>query len=347
MLSLSEQPLWLNIALFTIAALAVWRAGTRLSAYAEVISDRTGLGKAFTGALLLGGITSLPEIAAGVTAAAIGNAPLAVNNVLGGITMQVALLAVADRVVRARPIASLIGQSAVMLQGSLLILVLALTTVVIVLNDLPLWRGGIGSLAIAALVLLCFFMIQRHRQGGTWRPVEDSPAAAPRQSHRREQVQSYTRRRLIGSAVAAGAVILIGGFVLANTADALARQTGLGANLAGFVLLAIATSLPELSTTIAAVRLGQYDMAFSNILGTNLLDVSFLLLIDLTYAGGPVLNEVADFSAISAVLGIAVTTLYMVGFIERRTNTVARLGIDSLLVLCVYLGGLFVLFSIR
>jgi cation:H+ antiporter len=88
--------LWTLGAIFAVAAVVVWLAGTRLTRYVDGISTKTGLGKAFTGMLLLGGITSLPEVAAVSTSAAVGNAPLAVNNLLGTASINLILLAVAD-----------------------------------------------------------------------------------------------------------------------------------------------------------------------------------------------------------------------------------------------------------
>ena len=67
-------PLPVNLALFAAAAAVVWLAGTRVAGYASTIAERTGIGKAVVGALLLGGITSLPEVATTGTAAASGNA---------------------------------------------------------------------------------------------------------------------------------------------------------------------------------------------------------------------------------------------------------------------------------
>jgi cation:H+ antiporter len=115
----------------------------------------------------------------------------------------------------------------------------------------------------------------------------------------------------------------------------------------GAVLVAIATSLPEVSSTVAAVRLGQYELAFADIFGTNLLDLALVTLADAGYAGPPVLNEVGRFSSFAALLGIAVTGIFLGGLIERRDRVVLRMGVDSALVLVVYLGGLLVLYGLR
>lgn len=94
---MDSLPLWLNAVLFLPAAAAIWWAGVRLERYADVIAQRTGLGQAFTGMLLLAAATSLPEVATTITAVAVlGNPTLAVHNLLGGVALQTGLLVVAD-----------------------------------------------------------------------------------------------------------------------------------------------------------------------------------------------------------------------------------------------------------
>lgn len=102
----------------------VWRAGTHLSKAADAIADRTGLGQAFIGALLLGGATSLPEIAATGSASLLGNAPMAVNNIFGGIAMQVTVLAIADAFLGRDSLTARTRKAGVILDGVRLALVL-------------------------------------------------------------------------------------------------------------------------------------------------------------------------------------------------------------------------------
>ena len=67
---------------------------------------------------------------------------------------------------------------------------------------------------------------------------------------------------------------------------AISQQTGLGASFVGVALVAASTSLPELSTALAAVRRGNHQMAVSNILGTNCLEVALFFVGDAAYRGG-------------------------------------------------------------
>ncbi|MEZ6090326.1 MAG: hypothetical protein R3C05_20330 [Pirellulaceae bacterium] len=129
MLDFSSYSLPINAALFGVGAVFVWLAGTKLSMYVDLFADRTGLGKAFAGALLLGGATSLPELATTLTAASSGAAELAGTNLLGGVAMQVAVLALIDVfVLRGRPLTLFSPQASVLMVGVMLIVMIALAS---------------------------------------------------------------------------------------------------------------------------------------------------------------------------------------------------------------------------
>jgi cation:H+ antiporter len=142
-------------------------------------------------------------------------------------------------------------------------------------------------------------------------------------------------------------MILASGYVLASASDVLAERTGLGSAFMGAVLVALATSLPEVSTTLGAVRIGAYAMAYANIFGANILDAAIILLADAAYPGPAVLNEVGLSDAAAGLLGIVLTAVWLVGLLRRRGRVVLGLGVDSGVVLVVYLAGVVLLFSLR
>jgi cation:H+ antiporter len=352
MIDFAQQGLAVNLAIFAAAAACVWAAGTKLSAYASAISAHTGVGKALLGLLLLGGITSLPELAVSLTSAYSGNAPLAVNNILGGVTMQVAILAIADFAIGRRALTSVVPDPVVILQGSLNVLLLSLVPVAILVGDVSFLGVGAWAWAILALALFSFHKLAQSEGRTPWQPRDLRPTAAQQRSSKRKKKEKGdetedTLRVVVGKTLVAGTVILVAGFLISRTAEAIAEQTGLGASFVGAVLVAISTSLPEVSTVLSAVRLGHYTMAISDILGTNLFDIGLLFAIDAAAGGDPVLNRVGAFSAVGAMLGIAVTALFLIGLAERRDRTVLRMGVDSAAVLVVYLGGLGLLYTLR
>jgi cation:H+ antiporter len=347
MMDFTQQNVALNLAIFGGAAALVWAAGTRPSEYAGAISAHTGIGKALLGLLLLGGITSLPELAVSLTSAYSGNAALAVNNILGGVTMQVAILAFADFAIGRRALTSVVPDPVVILQGSLNVLLLSLVPIAILVGDIPLFGIGVWAWAILALALFSFYKLAQAEGRRPWEPTNLKGPEAQHHSSKKEDKIKDSLRIVVGKTAVAGTVILIAGFFISRTGEAIAEQTGLGASFVGAVLVAISTSLPEVSTVLSAVRLGHYTMAISDILGTNLFDIGLLFAIDTMAAGEPVFNRVGAFSAVGAMLGIAVTALFLIGLAERRDRTILRMGIDSAAVLVVYLGGLGLLYTLR
>jgi cation:H+ antiporter len=331
---LGSLPLWVNVALFVASGALIWTMGKRLAGHADAIAEKTGLSRAFLGAALLGGITSLPELSTTLTASALGNGPLAVNNLIGGVSMQVVVLALADSFSGREPLSAVRGPPVILLQGCLGVVMLAVTAAGVVMGEprLPVgpWAGSVTVLGMGGFFLL-------HRAGATaLRPAGPaSPAGADRSA-----------RTLWVKTAVSGLGVFVGGVVGAQSADAIATQTGLGSGLLGFYLLSTATSLPEISTTLAAARMGLAGMAFANIFGSNVIDLTLLGLADLVYAGEPVLNSEGSFAVFGCLLGIVLTALYLVGIIERRDRAVAHWGPDSLAVVALYVAGAGALYAL-
>jgi len=348
--NLAEASLAVAIPIFLVAAVLVWIAGVRITRYANVISERTGLGQALIGFLLLGGVTSLPELAVAVSAAVSGDQALAVNSILGGVAMQVAILAVADMMIGRRALTHFIPDPSVFLQASLKILVLSIVAAGLVVGDRPVLGIGLWSWVLLVATGASVWILSRVSSRPAWVP-DDRRVSKQAEAQRASEVAATDSDKSIAwavwRAVVAGAVIVVAGYALSRTGDAIATQSGLGQSFVGAAFLAVATSLPELSTVLSAMRAGLYTMAMSDIFGTNILDVSFLFVVDLAGGDGAVLADGSAFSTFAALIGITVTAIFIVGLAERRDRTVLRMGYDSLAVLLTYLAGLVVLYFLR
>ena len=135
--------------------------------------------------------------------------------------------------------------------------------------------------------------------------------------------------------------------MLVETAQTIADQSALGSSFIGVTLLAASTSLPELSTTIAAVRLGAYTMALSSIFGSNLIMVLVLFPADMFYRQGETLRQADDTAQLALLSGILVTTIYVTGLLMKKKPRVLGMGMDSVLVLAVYLASVYAFYSAR
>jgi cation:H+ antiporter len=362
LLSFENYSLWLNAAVFVAAGVCVWFAGSKLSVLADVISERTGLGHAFVGLLLLATATSLPEVATATTAAAIGNAQLVTGNLLGGILMQTTLLAAMDLLLVRRGVLTFFAPDAkLMINGVMLVALLSLVVAGIAAGgSLALWGISIWT----PLIFACYLLILWTTYSGgeaQWyprNPPEPDRPKPPRpqdeaqlegddlQQQETAQYRDRTRLQLYGGFALGALVILAAGFILAQVGDAIAVQTGIGSTLIGAVLLAVATSLPEISTTSKAVRLGAYSMAISNVFGSNAFNASLLFLGDVVYRPGPILEAAADSVLLLTGLTIFATCAHLWGMLERKNQTILGMGVPSAVVLVTYIGAIILMYSV-
>jgi cation:H+ antiporter len=344
----ASLPIAANLGIFAATSAVVWFAGIKLTAYAKVIADKTGAEQAFIGILLLGAVVSLPEMATTVAAAALGHVDLAVNTLFGGIAVTIAILAVTDALTGPEPLSTDISHPIVLLQGILVVLFLTIAVAGAVVGDIAI--GGVGLWTTALFGLYIWFVVLAKHYGESEPWIARDKQTGKARPERARGASEAQRTSLLAVSIrtaAAAAAILVAGFLLASTGEALAEQTGLGASFVGMLLGGVATSLPEITTTVTAVRLAQYEMAFADAFGTNLFSAMLLFVADLAYRGEPVLNQVDRFSLFAALLGIALTAVYLAGLVERRRKTVFRMGIDSVIVLLGYSGGMVVLFFLR
>ena len=112
------------------------------------------------------------------------------------------------------------------------------------------------------------------------------------------------------------------------------------------MLVGLATSLPELSSIRTAIKIKRFDLAIGDVMGTNILNVAVLFVVDLAYREGPALENAGRFEALAALSAMAVTGLFVAGVLARRPETVLRLSTASWGVLATYAAGLAVLASI-
>lgn len=341
----SDLPAALNIAIFVLSSAVVWISGVRLSAHAKSLSDRLGGRQALVGILLLGGIVSLPEMATSVSAAFLGNAPFAINTLLGGIAVTMVILAIVDGIVGFEPLSVDIAHPVVLLQGVFVIIFLGVAAAGLVAGDRYIPGSGIGFWTGLLLVFYFLFimLIKRYERSDPWVPKDVAKIPQPEDGPRDP---SPTRQIALRVAVS-GTAIVTGGFLLAGSGEVLAEYTGLGASFFGLVLGGFATSLPELSTLYSAVRLRQYEMAFADTFGTNLFSTMLLFFADAAYPSEPILNAAGRFSLFSILLGITMTAVFLAGLLIRRNYSICKMGVDSIIVVAIYLLGLAVLYHMR
>jgi len=323
------------VLVFAAAGVATWIAGIYLSKATDVLDERFGLGDAVGGMLLLGLAGSLPELAITASAALSGHLSLAVGNLMGGIAMQTLVLVFLDATSRKKqPLTSLVSDTSPLLES---MLVIGLVTIAVMGGFLP-ETTAVGpvspaSIGIVLLFLLGIMGLNRARTRRVWAIATEAPPAVGEASNR---FKASTTALVLGVFGAASLVTLFAGVMLEQTGNQLADDMGMNGVVFGATILAAVTALPEISSGIAAVRLGQVGLAMSDIYGGNAMQLTFFLLADLL-AGDPVLSTASDQSLWLGTTGAVVTGIFAYGLLVRNDRKVIGLGRDSLLVLLTYL----------
>lgn len=334
-------------ALFAVAAAFVWLAGIWLSDTTDALEKRFGFGEAIGGLVILAITTNLPEIAITTGAAVSGDLGIAIGNILGGIAVQTAVLVVIDAFgVRGRPPLTYRAASLVLvLEGALVIAVLIVAVMGHFLpRDLAVAGIGPGEGLIVLIWVMGLWLIDRSREALPWHAAGNPPDGQEVRRGHATQMRSAsamaagTNRVLVRFAVAS-VVTLVAGLVLEQSGERLASGLGLSGVVFGATVLAASTSLPEVSTGIASVRMGDYQLAVSDIFGGNaFLPVLFLWAGLLS--GHAVLPEITAVDIYLTGLGILLTVVYVWGLIARPVLRIGPMGVDSAIALALYVAGM-------
>ena len=346
---LSTLSLPVLILIFVTAAAVVWIAGTRLSDATDIYSAHFGFGEALGGLLFLAIATNLPEIAITSSAALRQNIEIATGNILGGIAIQTVVLVVLDvfGVRGRRSLTYWAGSLDLVLEG---VLLMAILTVAVMGTQLPasliIGRVEPAGLLITVLWLVGIWLIGKARTGLPWHEEGHAPggqieprgvAKAKKRRDAQNKGVSITRTAIVF--VASAIVTLVAGVVLEMSGGDIAGRVGMDGVLFGSTFLAAATALPEVSTGMASVKLGDYKLAVSDIFGGNaFLPVLFLLASLLS--GQAALPQAQSTDIYLTGLGSLLTAIYLYGLIFRPSRRILRMGIDSLLVLILYAIGI-------
>ena len=132
----------------------------------------------------------------------------------------------------------------------------------------------------------------------------------------------------------------IAGWVIAETALELSAQTGMSQAIMGTLFTSVATSLPELVTTLAAVRRGALQLAVGGIIGGNTYDVLFLALSDAAYREGSLYHAMEPRHVFLIALALAMSAVLLLGLLRREKSGAGNIGFESVLVLAIYAGAL-------
>jgi len=333
-----------NILLFVIAAGLIGYFGVKMTYVARQLAQETGMGEAVMGAVFIGASTSLSGITASITAAAQGHAELAVSNSLGGIAAQTLFLAVADMFYRKANLEHAAASAENLMMSAFLIVMLAIPLLAIAIPDISLLAVHPASIITLLAYGFGIHILTRTHKMPMWYPKRTRDTRLEKEapgSRKRRFSPSLWLQFLICSVVVA-----VAGWFLASSGIIIAEHTGLSQGIVGGVFIAISTSLPELVIAVSAVRMGALTLAVGDIIGGNAFDTLFISMSDIAYREGSIYLDITRNEIFWLAMAILMTGVLLMGLLHRERHGIANIGMESFLVIVLYLSGLGVLLYI-
>ena len=333
MVEVNAPVVWLE---FGVALLVIGFAGSRLAKYGDVIGERTGLGGTWVGLMLVATVTSLPELVTGLSAVALAEQPdIGIGALLGSCVFNLLILVMLDIMTPGTSIFARVrrGHERAAAYGIVLVAVVAAGIYFDGRWVLP-GPGGVGVTTPLIFVLYVIFLrslFQFERQQMAVVTEADDAAISLRDA-------------VIGYWIAAMAVVAVG-LWLPFVAQEMAVVMGVHETFVGTLMVAFATSLPEVAVTLAALRIGAVNMALSTVFGSNLFNVLVVVPADLFYAGGTVLGAVSPVQLVTAVSAVAMSVFAILALrFPPRRRLLGVLGWVSLPLVGIYVANAWILF---
>ena len=323
--------LWLQLGGATVVILV---AATFLTKSADRISDATGLGRSLIGLVLLATATSLPELVTGLSSVMLVDAPdLAAGAAFGSNMVNLLMIGLLDAFWRSGVILDKLGPAFVA-QAVFGIAMITLASAGVLIHtstsSLDGWFLSPVSLLLVATFLVAMYTVFSWDK--THPDSDDNPD--------NDALATPTRLApALGVFVLAASVVFVCAIWLARTGDSLATEMGWEASFVGTQLLAVSTSLPELATSVAALRMRAPEFAISNLLGSNLFNMGIVLFaVDIAYTKGTIWAALSGIHALTGLIAVFMTTMVVLGLVALRSTTSRRaFGAESVMLIALYI----------
>jgi cation:H+ antiporter len=334
---LSQSSLAMNILLFLVAAGMIGYFGIRMTYLARELAVATGLGEAFMGAVFIGATTSLSGIIASATAAVQGEASLAVSNSLGGIAAQTLFLVLADMLYRKSNLEFAAASVENMMMSVQLMLLLCILLVAFNLPDASLLAVHPASVVLVIAYLFTLKLLVDTHQKPMWMP-RMTPGTIREPAGKNHNGAPNNKAHLTARFAICAMAVGIAGWVIANCGIVIVEKTGLSAGIMGGIFIAVATSLPELVVAVTAIRLGALTLAVGDIVGGNAFDTLFVAVSDFFYREGSIFVAIDLTEKIWLGTAMLMNAVLLMGLMYRERRGIGNIGMESVLILVVYVG---------
>jgi cation:H+ antiporter len=322
--------------MFIVSAAIIGFFGIRMTYLARDLAVATGLGEALMGAVFIGATTSLSGIIASATAAWEGQASLAVSNSLGGIAAQTLFLVLGDAVYRKANLEYAAASVENMMMSVQLMIMLSVLAIAFTLPQNTLFHVHPASpLLILGYLFTLKLLVDTHERP-MWLPrrTQDTVTEERALAHGRGRKElGPLLLQFLLCALAVG----FAGWLIAGSGMAIVNKTGFSAGIVGGIFIAIATSLPELVVAVTAIRVGALTLAVGDIVGGNAFDTLFIAVADMVYRQGSIYAAIDNTERVWLGSAMLMNAILLMGLMYRERKGIGNIGMESALILLVYI----------
>ena len=282
--------------IFIIGLVFTIKGGDWFVDSASWFAEATGIPKFVVGATVVSFATTLPELLVSVRAASNGSAQLAIGNAIGSVTANTTLIMGVSLIA----MAGIIDRKSFSLKGVLFLASIVGLTLLSLSLSLPVWS------AFVLWTIFIVFMVSNVLEGKKTAVNELSVQLD------KDAVPSKVVTFLLGTAA-----IVFGAEFLVSSAKTIATGMGISETIIGFTVIALGTSLPELVTTLTAIRKKESSLSVGNIVGANIIDTTLILPLCAVIDGKPLpvekINLVFNFPVCIAACAVAIVPTIISG----------------------------------
>ena len=287
--------------IYLALAIAVVLLSIKASVYVDLLDKNTKLSGAFIGGVLLSAVTSLPELLTSLSSTVwLKNPGLSLGNILGSNLFNMTIIAMLIILWTSNFKKSNISKSHSYTAWVTLAIYVALA-----LNMLNIVNFEVVTISITSITILVLYTLgvktMSNDDGGTADEFKDEIAVTT----------SLSLKQIIIRFILVSIGLVISSILITYVTDIIAARLNLGASLAGALLLGIATSLPELTSCVSLVKIGNFNVSVGNIVGSNLFNFLIIFISDVLFIGGTVYDFAESQTRNLVIFGIISTILLL------------------------------------
>lgn len=292
----------------TCAAVIAW-AGSALCRHIDVLAEKLGIGRTWIGLILLAAITSSPELITGMSSVVLADAPdIAVGDIFGSCMLNLLLLVLLDILYRPEPVFRLASQGHALAAGlGVILLSVSGLSVLLSHSETP-W--SLGHIALSAPVVVVIYLL-------SGRILFVHERADPARSATGPRYADQSLGEAVRGTAISGSLVVLAGTGLPFAGEAVASAMGWQTSFVGTIFVALATSMPEVTVAVTAVRMRAIELTMGDLLGSNLFNLMILALDDLAYTAGPLFEAASPIHAATAFAAVLMTGIALVGLIYK------------------------------